>query len=406
MNDYKLIIEILKKVISGANLNEVVNEYKNEVNYPKIKSITYNLIRYYYSIEYFTNKLLTKKNPNLDLIIKVGIYELWLTEKPEYAIINDLVEYTKNEFIGLQGVVNAVLRKFIVQKNDLVEELNKDYKLLYNLPDWLITKIKKQYKKQALDIFKSFMLPPSFGIRINSQKINQVEYLNILTNENIDYTIIDDKVVINKAISVQKIPMFNDGYVSIQDIAAQYLVDLMNKNDIKFNNVLDACAAPGGKTCQILENYNCTLTALEVNKSRLQRIQENLDRLNLSAKLINGDATNKKWSDGYKFDFILADVPCSAIGTIKRNPDIKLVRRETDIINFVNIQQEIVANLWDLLSNDGYMVYSTCSLLNEENEDNINWLKNKLNKFNLIDEIKILPSANSDGLYYALIKKG
>lgn len=406
MNDYKLIIEILKKVISGANLNEVVNEYKNEVNYPKIKSITYNLIRYYYSIEYFTNKLLTKKNPNLDLIIKVGIYELWLTEKPEYAIINDLVEYTKNEFIGLQGVVNAVLRKFIVQKNDLVEELNKDYKLLYNLPDWLITKIKKQYKKQALDIFKSFMLPPSFGIRINSQKINQVEYLNILTNENIDYTIIDDKVVINKAISVQKIPMFNDGYVSIQDIAAQYLVDLMNKNDIKFNNVLDACAAPGGKTCQILENYNCTLTALEVNKSRLQRIQENLDRLNLSAKLINGDATNKKWSDGYKFDFILADVPCSAIGTIKRNPDIKLVRRETDIINFVNIQREIVANLWDLLSNDGYMVYSTCSLLNEENEDNINWLKNKLNKFNLIDEIKILPSANSDGLYYALIKKG
>jgi 16S rRNA (cytosine967-C5)-methyltransferase len=95
MNDYKLIIEILKKVISGANLNEVVNEYKNEVNYPKIKSITYNLIRYYYSIEYFTNKLLTKKNPNLDLIIKVGIYELWLTEKPEYAIINDLVEYTR-----------------------------------------------------------------------------------------------------------------------------------------------------------------------------------------------------------------------------------------------------------------------------------------------------------------------
>jgi 16S rRNA (cytosine967-C5)-methyltransferase len=406
MNDYKLIIEILKKVISGANLNEVVNEYKNEVNYPKIKSITYNLIRYYYSIEYFTNKLLTKKNPNLDLIIKVGIYELWLTEKPEYAIINDLVEYTKNEFNGLQGVVNAVLRKFILQKNELANELDKDYKLLYNLPDWLITKIKKQYKKQALDIFKSFMLLPSFGIRINPHKINQTEYLNKLTNQNIDYTIIDDKVVINKAISVQKVPMFNDGYVSIQDIAAQYLIDLINKNNIKFKNVLDACAAPGGKTCQILENYNCILTALEINKSRLKRIQENLDRLNLSAKLINGDATNKKWWDGYKFDFILADVPCSAIGTIKRNPDIKIVRREIDINNFVNIQREIVTNLWDLLSNDGYMVYSTCSILNEENEDNINWFKNSLSKFNLIDEIKILPSANSDGLYYALIKKG
>lgn len=406
MNDYKLIIEILKKVISGANLNEVVNEHKNEINYPKIKSITYNLIRYYYSIEYFTNKLLTKKNPNLDLIIKVGIYELWLTEKPEYAIINDLVEYTKNEFNGLHGLVNAVLRKFILQENDLVKELNKDYKLLYNLPDWLIKKIKQQYKKQALDIFKSFMLPPSFGIRINSQKITQTEYLNKLTNENIDYTIIDNKVVISKAISVQKIPMFNDGYVSIQDIAAQYLIDLINKNDIKFNNVLDACAAPGGKTCQILENYNCTLTALEINKSRLQRIQENLDRLNLSAKLINGDATNKKWWNRDKFDFILADVPCSAIGTIKRNPDIKIVRRETDINNFVNIQREIVTNLWGLLSDEGYMIYSTCSLLNEENEDNINWLKNKLNNFTLIDEIKILPSTSSDGLYYALIKKG
>ena len=281
----------------------------------------------------------------------------------------------------------------------------KDYKNLYNLPEWLITKIKQQYKNQALDIFKSLMLNPSFGVRVNPLKISQADYLKLLDSNNIQYNLIDNKLVLADALNINQLPLFNDGGVSIQDIAAQYLVDLLNKNNVSINNVLDACAAPGGKTCQLLENYKCKLNALEINKPRLKRIEENLTRLKLSAKIIYGNAENKKWWNSVKYDFILADVPCSAIGTIKRNPDIKITRQEEDLLNFIATQRKITINLWDMLVDGGYMVYSTCSILNEENEQNIDYFTTTLSNFKLIDIIKILPTQNNDGLFYALIKK-
>ena len=405
MENYKIIFEILVEVLNGQNLGEVIAKYKNHENYPKIKNISYNVIRYYYSLDFFTRKLLDRPNYKIDNILKVGFFEIWLSNKPVYAVINDLVNYNKENLNGLHGLVNAVLRKFDLEKKQLIEELNKDYKNLYNLPEWLITKIKQQYKNQALDIFKSLMLNPSFGVRVNPLKISQADYLKLLDSNNIQYNLIDNKLVLADALNINQLPLFNDGGVSIQDIAAQYLVDLLNKNNVSINNVLDACAAPGGKTCQLLENYKCKLNALEINKPRLKRIEENLTRLKLSAKIIYGNAENKKWWNSVKYDFILADVPCSAIGTIKRNPDIKITRQEEDLLNFIATQRKITINLWDMLVDGGYMVYSTCSILNEENEQNIDYFTTTLSNFKLIDIIKILPTQNNDGLFYALIKK-
>ena len=405
MENYKIIFEILVEVLNGQNLGEVIAKYKNHENYPKIKNISYNVIRYYYSLDFFTRKLLDRPNYKIDNILKVGFFEIWLSNKPVYAVINDLVNYTKENLNGLHGLVNAVLRKFDLEKKQLIEELNKDYKNLYNLPEWLITKIKQQYKNQALDIFKSLMLNPSFGVRVNPLKISQADYLKLLDSNNIQYNLIDNKLVLADALNINQLPLFNDGGVSIQDIAAQYLVDLLNKNNVSINNVLDACAAPGGKTCQLLENYKCKLNALEINKPRLKRIEENLTRLKLSAKIIYGNAENKKWWNSVKYDFILADVPCSAIGTIKRNPDIKITRQEEDLLNFIATQRKITINLWDMLVDGGYMVYSTCSILNEENEQNIDYFTTTLSNFKLIDIIKILPTQNNDGLFYEMIKK-
>ena len=405
MENYKIIFEILVEVLNGQNLGEVIAKYKNHENYPKIKNISYNVIRCYSSIDFLTRKLVGRPNYKIDNILKVGFFEIWLSNKPVYAVINDLVNYTKENLNGLHGLVNAVLRKFDLEKKQLIEELNKDYKNLYNLPEWLITKIKQQYKNQALDIFKSLMLNPSFGVRVNPLKISQADYLKLLDSNNIQYNLIDNKLVLADALNINQLPLFNDGGVSIQDIAAQYLVDLLNKNNVSINNVLDACAAPGGKTCQLLENYKCKLNALEINKPRLKRIEENLTRLKLSAKIIYGNAENKKWWNSVKYDFILADVPCSAIGTIKRNPDIKITRQEEDLLNFIATQRKITINLWDMLVDGGYMVYSTCSILNEENEQNIDYFTTTLSNFKLIDIIKILPTQNNDGLFYALIKK-
>ena len=168
---------------------------------------------------------------------------------------------------------------------------------------------------------------------------------------------------------------------------------------------MDACAAPGGKTCLLLENYEVDLTALDNSINRLDRIKENLNRLDLNCECILADAASKNWWNKKKYDFILADVPCSAIGTIKKNPDIRINRLKTDIPKFVELQRKIVVNLFDMLETDGYMLYVTCSILKDENEDNVKWFSKNIVGFELITDIQILPDLYNDGLYYALIRK-
>lgn len=403
---YDIVLEILEDS-NGRNLNELVNKYKDHPNIAKIRNISYGIIRNYYAIEFITKKLVRHNNVELNNILKVGIFELWFSHKAEYAVINDLVEYTKDKYSnqGSANFVNAVLRSFQKDKLSLVEIINQDYLLKYNLPSWLLDKFKKQYKGKYLPIIQSMMMHPSFGLRVNNSKISIDNYLELLNEQKIDYKLVDGKLVLTNPMNVKDIPSFDKGFVSVQDIAAQYLINILTNNSIEFTRVLDACSAPGGKTCQLLENYACDLTSIDIDAARLERVSENLARLNLSAKILVGDSVKKNWWDGNKFDLIVTDVPCSATGTIKRNPDIKINRLESDIDKFVDIQKMIVANLWDMLADNGYMVYITCSILQEENQDNITWFKENLTGFCPLDEIQILPSEYNDGLYYCLIKK-
>lgn len=403
---YDIVLEILEDS-NGRNLNELVNKYKDHPNIAKIRNISYGIIRNYYAIEFITKKLVRHNNVELNNILKVGIFELWFSHKAEYAVINDLVEYTKDKYSnqGSANFVNAVLRSFQKDKLSLVELINQDYLLKYNLPSWLLDKFKKQYKGKYLPIIQSMMMHPSFGLRVNNSKISIDNYLELLNEQKIDYKLVDGKLVLTNPMNVKDIPSFDKGFVSVQDIAAQYLINILTNNSIEFTRVLDACSAPGGKTCQLLENYACDLTSIDIDATRLERVSENLARLNLSAKILVGDSVKKNWWDGNKFDLIVTDVPCSATGTIKRNPDIKINRLESDIDKFVDIQKMIVANLWDMLADNGYMVYITCSILQEENQDNITWFKENLTGFCPLDEIQILPSEYNDGLYYCLIKK-
>jgi 16S rRNA (cytosine967-C5)-methyltransferase len=232
------------------------------------------------------------------------------------------------------------------------------------------------------------------------------EYIEILKQNNIKYIINEDnKICLEKALDIKDVPLFTDGVSSIQDVAAQYVVNILNQNNIIPKKVFDACAAPGGKTCQILENYNCTLTAMDISSDRLEKIKQNLQRLDLKAKTMVGDAFNLDWWDKNKFDLIVADVPCSASGTIKRNPDIKINRTYDDVIKFTESQRKIVLSLWNCLEDNGYLLYITCSIFRDENQDNIAWLKNNIKGFKLIDELQIIPTEYSDSLYYALVQK-
>ena len=369
MQDYLIILQIITNVLDGKNLTEVFNAttINKELNHSKIKDICYGVFRHYYKINYYL-KQFVKVSPSeeqIDLVLKIAIYEILFTKKPEHAITNDMVNliFELTNVVEYKNFVNAVLRSFIRKKDTLKFG---DLESKYDMPLWLINKLKQDYPHNYVSILQSCNLEPKMGLRINNKKITQVEYFKLLEHSQIQYTIKRDKIVCNKIVSIDQIPLFSDGVVSIQDVAAQ---ELINFYDIPPNSyILDACSAPGGKACQILENNNVQLLALDIDKNRLGRVKDNLHRLQLTADTKVGDASNLLWWDKQLFDVIIADVPCSATGTIKRNPDIKLQRTEFDIECFVITQRKIILNLWQTLKSGGNLVYITCSIFKEENK--------------------------------------
>ncbi len=407
MNTYLIIIEILSLVYNGKNLNDVINNYRDNLEFPKIKNISFGVLRNNFKINFIIDNLAKRIDNQMRMVLQIALFELDYSNKPEYAIVNDVVNlsYELSAKESLKTFINGVLRNYLRKKEELVTKINTDYSLKYNLPNWLINKLKSQNKKDYLAILEGLNFHPALGLRINYRKITHDKYLELLKTNNMEFVSKDNKIALSKPVKVDAIPGFRDGIVSIQDIAAQYIVDILNKNKIKPNKVLDICAAPGGKTCQLLENFNCKVVASDIDYGRLEKIEQNLHRLGLNAKLMLANVLNDDWWNGEQFDFILADVPCSATGTIKRNPDIKINRTDKDIFKFTELQKKIVTNIWKMLSKNGYLLYVTCSLLNEENQDNILWFKNNLTDFYVIDELQILPFINSDSLYYALICK-
>ena len=264
------------------------------------------------------------------------------------------------------------------------------------------------------------MQRPPMWLRVNQLHHNVDEYLALLAKENIEHLLVDEKsgaIRLTEAIDVNKLPGFQLGWVSIQDGAAQQAALLLDCQPE--DNVLDCCAAPGGKTCHILE-YSPkikAMTAIDIEASRLERVEENLQRLNLAANVIAADAaaTPEKWWDGELFDRILLDAPCSGTGVIRRHPDIKWLRKGQDIAALGELQQDILKNIWSLLKPGGTLLYATCSILPEENSQQVQHFIEKNSDAELegitdnATDIgwQILPNDNSmDGFYYAkLVKK-
>ncbi len=402
MEDYIIISKIIEEVLVGKNLNEVFSKYINET-----KDISYGILRNYNKIDNIL-KVLIKKKPNNNkvlIILLIAIYEINYSKKPKFAICNDLVNLAKflTKSINLKNFINGVIRNYLRNLEYIEKKLENNIEYKYNFPLWWIEKLKKDFSENYIEILSNLNVIPRLGLRINTKKIKLNDYLQLLKKEDLSFNIIDNKIVLEDKLNINQIPLFKNGIVSIQDISAQKLIDLIKFNEKDY--ILDACSAPGGKSCQILENNKVELIALDINENRLKKVKENLERLNLSAKIICADASNLKWWNNKKFDVIIADVPCSASGTIRKNPDIKLHRKLVDIKNFVHIQQEIVLNLWHTLKINGKLVYITCSIFKEENQENINNLIKKMNNAKIIHELFILPTKFSDGFYYCILQK-
>jgi 16S rRNA (cytosine967-C5)-methyltransferase len=381
--------------------------------------LSYGTLRFYGEVNAYLTKLLEKPLTNVDIqaLLLVAIYQLLHDKADDHTVVNQAViaaGYAKPRWA--KGLVNGVLRNFLRQKEKLSTQINADETALYSYQQWWIEKIKGQYPSDWTSILQVGNAHPPMTLRVNITKSTAKEYVKLLARQNIEATMLGgDAVMLAKPIPVEQVSGFVDGVVSVQDYGAQLAAHLL---DLHPNmRVLDACSAPGGKAGHILELENVELTALDNDAKRLERVSSNLDRLHLQASLAIGDAGS--WTVDKPFDRILADVPCTASGIVRRHVDIKWLRREADIVSFTQQQAVILANLWHLLSKGGKLLYVTCSIFAEENQLQIDlFLKCNADATQLpleltddrIENINIqhgqlIPSITHDGFFYALLQK-
>ncbi|GAB3541382.1 16S rRNA (cytosine(967)-C(5))-methyltransferase RsmB [Noviherbaspirillum agri] len=307
-----------------------------------------------------------------------------------------------------KGMVNAVLRRFLRERDALLQQALKQPTACWNYPVWWIDALRAAYPQDWQQILQAGNALPPLTLRINQRKTSRESYLRILADAGIAATAVGPVAVrLERAVPVSQIPGFEAGLVSVQDAAAQLAAPLLDLQDGM--RVLDACAAPGGKTGHILETSQVNLLALDSDPKRLARIDENLQRLQLQATLKAGDASRRDWWDGQAFDRILADVPCTASGIVRRHPDIRWLRRKGDAAQLATLSARILDNLWQMLCPDGKLLFVTCSLWPQESESQAAAFAERHNAVRLPAPGQLLPTASierdHDGLFYALFQK-
>lgn len=344
-----------------------------------IQEMVYGVLRHLPQLQVWLRQLLNKplksKQKVIEHLLLVGLYQLAFTRVSTHAAVAESVNACLSlKSPGLKGLVNAILRNFIRQKLD--SEPSSDPVILSGLPGWLHKYLDHAYDEStfAQVIEQSHQKAPLW-LRVNTCQLSREAFCEQLKLADLDYTISPlhaDGVILNSRRDVTLLPGFSDGWFSVQDGAAQLAADYL---PVKTNQrVLDACAAPGGKTTHILQRHNNKVNciALDIEASRMVRTKENLSRLQFQAEVVIGDASEpEQWWDGIPFDCILLDAPCSATGVIRRHPDIKWLRKKNDIDVLVSLQAKIMDRLWKTLAPGGTLLYATCSILPQENKQQI-----------------------------------
>ena len=398
-------LKVLKQVFAGQSLSAVqqrtIDALEDRRDRGLANEIVNGVLRWRWQLEFFVSRLLTKplkqKDSDVQLLLLMALYELNECRAPDYAIINDAVELVRSpggKGAGKKwaaGLVNAVLRRFTREKEELIASI-KDGQVRYSHPRWILEKIKTDWPENWIQILQANNQRPAFWLRVNQRQYSAEQYQHLLAENDIEShvsALADHALKLSQGIDVRLLPGFADGAVSVQDVGAQLVAELLNVSENA--RVLDLCAAPGGKTCHLLERYNDIdkVFAVELEQQRMQRVSENLQRLKLESRteLIVADAREyKQWWSGDQFGRILIDAPCSASGVIRRHPDIKTLRRESDITPLVKLQAEILSSAWQMLAPGGELLYVTCSVFKDENQNQIH---DFLSQNNDAAEIKI-----------------
>ncbi|MFT2110457.1 16S rRNA (cytosine(967)-C(5))-methyltransferase RsmB [Marinomonas sp. 2405UD68-3] len=409
----------------STQLSKHVGRVSND-HQPKLKEMCFGVCRWFPKLNSIALSMLQQpfEEDDYDLYaaLLIGLYQIEYMDTPDHAAVNEAVEATKELNKDWAGkLINAVLRRYLRECDDIVASIESMPSVEYVHPKWLVKRIKKHWPAHLETIVDANNSHPPMCIRVNQRHVSRETAIDILTEQGIDTEKGDFSPVslyLKKPVRVNQLPNFDFGYFSVQDESAQlaaFLLDLSNGE-----KVLDACAAPGGKTGHLLERKDIALTAVELESWRLDKINENLERLDLTADVICADVCDlDSWWDGQFFDKILLDAPCSATGVIRRNPDIKINRKPNDVVELTVIQKNILETVWKTLAPGGQLLYATCSILEEENTLQIeHFLENHVDaiekELSLPDDCgikvahgrQLLPQQQShDGFYYCLLEK-
>lgn len=405
-------------------LPQAQSQLENPKNKALLQEICYGVMRELTQLEYFINTLMDNplkgKQRLVHHLLLVGAYQLLHTRIPAHAALGETVaavdDINRPKF---KSLVNGVLRNLQREHENLLAKMPTKGPITFNHPKWLIKRATAAYPKQWQQILTANNQRSPMWIRNNASMQSRDDYLTQLADADINASkgeLGNNSILLEQPVPITALPNFDQGACSVQDGAAQQAAELLGVQHGE--RVLDACAAPGGKTCHILElTKEIEVVALDCDQGRLERVQQNLDRIGLQAKLICGDGSQPQtWWQGEQFDRILLDAPCSATGVIRRNPDIKWLRRDSDIEQLVQLQQQILEACWKLLKSGGTLVYATCSILPTENSQQIADFLQRHNNAKLIPlhdndtpeqpGWQLLPGEhNVDGFYYAKLQK-
>ncbi|WP_373813365.1 16S rRNA (cytosine(967)-C(5))-methyltransferase RsmB, partial [Neisseria dentiae] len=361
------------------------------------------------SLKFMLGKMLAKPitNPQLESLLLAALYQLHYTRNAPHAVVNEAVEEIAKIGKGqYRSFANAILRRFLRERDKLAAACKHNDVAKYNLPEWWIRYLQNHYPKHWHNMAAAWQLHPPMVLRVNRRRSNAEDYAAALAQAGMAGKVLDDyAVMLEEAVPVARLPGFSDGLVSVQDFGAQQAAYILNPQHGE--RILDACAAPGGKTGHILELADCEVTALDIDAGRLKRVADNLHRLGFqTASLKCADAQDlNAWYDGQSFDAILADVPCTASGVVRRNPDIKWLRRPGDAAKTARQQEKLLDALWQTLTKNGRMLLATCSVFVEENEQQLQKFLNRHADAECVQSRVLLPNKQQDGFYYALIQK-
>ena len=390
------------------------------------QALCYGVLRHYDSLNFILGMLLDKKFKKKDgdirALILIGLYQLDHMRTPDHAAVSATVESCmelKKQWA--KNLINAILRRYQREHEKFSNLVADNASARYEHPDWLLNKFKDEYPECWQSIIRENNLPPPMSLRVNSHVTNREHYLKKLEAAVIEgqaSSLNGNGIVLTHPVSVDILPDFSEGHISVQDLAAQLAIPLLDPQPGE--RILDACSAPGGKLAHLLENMPTLdeAVAIEMEPHRFKKLVSTLDRIRLKATLIQNDArAPNNWWDNKPFDRMLIDAPCSASGVIRRHPDIKYLRTPENIQNATVLQAEILNALWPLLKKGGKLLYITCSIFKAENDDQIAAFINKHHDVKAIpiqvslgratrDGRQILPGENAmDGFYYSQLYK-